>query len=52
MTDPDAAGLRQQLSPRLAMDAGIGRRLSEGEAGWTFTMFFSSSWKKDLAFSL
>jgi len=33
-----AIGLRQQLSPRLAMDAGIGRRLSEGEAGWTFTM--------------
>lgn len=33
-----AIGLRQQFSPRLAMDAGIGRRISGGEAGWTFTM--------------
>ncbi|MBP7548932.1 MAG: hypothetical protein KA761_01530 [Gemmatimonadaceae bacterium] len=31
------AGVRQQLSPRVALDAGIGRRLSEGEAGWTLT---------------
>lgn len=33
-----AVGVRQQLSPRLAMDAGIGRRLSDGEASWTLTM--------------
>lgn len=33
-----AVGVRQQLSPRLAMDAGVGRRVSEGEAGWTLTM--------------
>lgn len=33
-----AIGVRQQLSPRLAMDAGIGRRVSAGDAGWTLTM--------------
>lgn len=33
-----AIGLRQQLSPRLAMDAGVGRRVSDGDAGWTLTM--------------
>ncbi len=33
-----AIGVRQQLTPRLAMDAGVGRRLSDGDAGWTLTM--------------
>ncbi len=33
-----AIGVRQQLSPRLAMDAGVGRRVSSGDAGWTLTM--------------
>lgn len=33
-----AVGVRQQMSPRLAIDAGIGRRVSAGDAGWTFTM--------------
>jgi hypothetical protein len=32
------AGIRQQVSPRLAMDVGLNRRVSEGPAGWTFTM--------------
>ncbi len=33
-----AVGVRQQVSPRLAMDAGLGRRVSAGEAGWSFTL--------------
>lgn len=33
-----AVGVRQQLSPRLAIDSGIGRRVSAGDAGWTLTM--------------
>jgi len=33
-----AIGVRQQLSPRVAMDAGVGRRVSAGGAGWTLTM--------------
>ena len=33
-----ALGVRQQLSPRVALDAGLGRRVSDGEAGWTLTM--------------
>lgn len=32
------AGLRQQVSPRLAMDAGVHRRLSAGDATWTLTV--------------
>lgn len=31
-------GVRQQVTPRLAMDAGIGRRLSTGPSTWTLTM--------------
>lgn len=31
-------GIRQQVSPRLAMDAGINRRVSDGAAGWAITM--------------
>lgn len=32
------AGIRQQLSPRLAMDAGVNRRVSAGDAAWTLTV--------------
>jgi hypothetical protein len=31
------AGIRQQVSPRLAMDVGLNRRVSAGPAGWTVT---------------
>lgn len=31
-------GIRQQVSPRLAMDAGLNRRVSEGDAGWSITL--------------
>jgi hypothetical protein len=31
-------GIRQQVSPRLAMDAGLNRRVSAGAAGWSITM--------------
>ena len=30
-------GIRQQVTPRIAFDAGLRRRVSAGEAGWTFT---------------
>lgn len=33
-----SVGVRQQVTPRLAMDAGLGRRISDGPSGWTFTM--------------
>ncbi|HJR64051.1 MAG TPA: hypothetical protein VJ803_10125 [Gemmatimonadaceae bacterium] len=33
-----AAGTRYQLTPRLALDAGIGRRLSGDEQGWHITI--------------
>ena len=34
----DELATRQQVSPRLAMDVGLNRRVSDGPAGWTFTM--------------
>ncbi len=33
-----SVGFRKQVTPRLAMDAGMGRRLSEGAATWTVTL--------------
>lgn len=32
-----AVGVRQQLTPRLVIDAGLGRRLSAGAPGWSLT---------------
>ena len=32
------AGIRRQLSPRFAMDAGIDRRISAGGPAWGFSM--------------
>lgn len=32
------AGIRRQLSPRFAMDAGVDRRISAGGPAWGFTM--------------
>ncbi len=46
-------GLRQQLTPRIAFDAGVRRRLSAGESGWTFTAggayAFAKPWRPSAA---